>query len=186
MNPAKKQKFLMVMFILLGLGGTILSFYFYSTEGQTGYLLTAFFFLFMFGLFIWKFSKLEIPETYVEFKEGILAYLKYLEKELKITIPENYEIYDTVDDELSYKTVLMINDTRKGGKLYYPIEFYKKWAINNDGEPFVQFGKGQGRETKNIDVVKTFLIKNRDNKNQYMLDNFEALIDKKLQGGKAN
>ena len=110
----------------------------------------------MFGLFVWKLNKIEVPETSVEFKEGILAYLNYLEKELKITIPDNYELYDTVDDELSYKTVLMINDTRKGGKLYYPIEFYKKWAINNAGEPFVQFGKGQGRETKSIDVVKTF------------------------------
>ena len=42
MNPAKK-KVSNDTFILLGLGGAILSLYFYNVEGQTGYLIVAFF-----------------------------------------------------------------------------------------------------------------------------------------------
>lgn len=180
MNPEKKQKLLIFLFIGLGLIGAIVSIYFYSATEGPEYLFMSIIFFVMFGLYVWKLSKIETPETEVEFSEGILHAKNYLEKELKITIPKNYEVYDTTDTGETYKTVLFHADKYDGGTFYYPIEFYKKWAINNNGDPFVKMGDSTGKVTKNVDVVKTYLIKSNNKKANFNMEKIEAMVEAKL------
>lgn len=132
---------------------------FIKADGNSLMYIIGAFLLFLFAYQIYIMLRPGEMRLLVDKDEATAYYIDWLYKNRKVSIPEDFEEYFSDETETMYRMVFRWHDMEDGHKLYAPIEIYKFYVQDKDGNQVIQLGHGRGKITKNNDEVEAFVLR---------------------------